>query len=171
MDNNDKKNQQLQRWDEFLIWPLNLLPRRWSRRQAMRWQAIHKWWDFSKILGRQLFARGANGPMSPVSSALRAMRGAPVIAAMRTFMKRVEAAGRSKAESSASINHDELWASLIDWQASSYFCFAFTFLDKLSAHARAHTTSFLKYDLFILLRFMVIWRFLVSSWLLKELIF
>ena len=51
----------------------------------------------------QLFARGANGPMSPVStSALRAMRGAPVIAAMRTAMERAEAAGagRSKAESS-----------------------------------------------------------------------
>ena len=53
--------------------------------------------------GRELFARVLNGPMSPVStSALRAMRGAPVIAAMRTAMERAEAAGRSRAESSES---------------------------------------------------------------------
>jgi len=38
--------------------------------------------------------------MSPVStSVLRAMRGAPVLAAMRAAMERAEAAGRSKAES------------------------------------------------------------------------
>ena len=49
--------------------------------------------------------------MSPVStSALRAMRGAPVIAAMRTAMERAEAAGRLKAESlerTASTNSDD----------------------------------------------------------------
>jgi hypothetical protein len=52
--------------------------------------------------GKELLARSQNGLMSPIStSALRAMRGAPAIAAVRTAMERAEAAGRSKAESSA----------------------------------------------------------------------
>lgn len=52
--------------------------------------------------GKELLARSQNGLMSPIStSALRAMRGAPAIAAVRTAIERAEAAGRSKAESSA----------------------------------------------------------------------
>ena len=45
--------------------------------------------------GRELFALVVNGPMSPVNtSALRALRGAPMLAAMRTAMERAEAAGQ-----------------------------------------------------------------------------
>ena len=49
--------------------------------------------------GRELFARVVNGPMSPVNtSALRVMRGAPMLAAMRTAMEGAEAAGGQKAQ-------------------------------------------------------------------------